>query len=470
MAPTAESNTILKTTLYIPPVLSLAPLLHGDRQIPNTTMLIYAIAPVASRILTTRGSYGKNTKITVAPGAAIHMRSVSDRMTICQVHGGEMLEAMYPLTNYALHPSPPLSDKEGWKEMVRHRQGVTCFAAYEDDAPVACAVSTAMTQNVRGALLGMGGIWGVATHPAARRKGYCRQLMTRLLGAMHESGRPLSALYPFRESFYERLGYVTLPQIRKARFAPLTLAPLLEADLGGEVELVLIGDGYETYVDYVRQMQQRTHGMAMFDVGDKVSAQRNRAWLALARVGGEPVGLMLYDLRGEKETEFNLRAFRFYYRSSQGKYLLLQWIARHIDQANRVELWLAPFELPETWLADMNVTIETAYFTPMGRVVGVAQIGGMHSGPGCFSAHITDPLCPWNEGVWRFETVDGALQVGPAAHADCALSIQALATLVYGTHDPGDFVFRGWGAPSPQVQATMRAMFPRMLPHMHEIF
>jgi hypothetical protein len=256
----------------------------------------------------------------------------------------------------------------------------------------------------------------------------------------------------------------------------MTLAPLLQVDLDGEVELMLIGEGYEIYLDYLRHMRQRTHGMAMFDVADRVSAQRNRFWLALARVDGEAVGLMLYDLRGEKETEFTLRTIRFYYHTSQGRYLLLQWIARHIDQANQIELWLAPAEVPETWLVDMNVTVGTAYFTPMVRVVDVAQLDarGVHTGPGCFSARIADPLCPWNEGIWRFETVDGVLRVGPVggaeAAADCALSIQAVAALLYGTHDPGDFVFRGWGVPSPPVQEAMRAMFPRMLPHMHEIF
>jgi predicted acetyltransferase len=218
-------------------------------------------------------------------------------------------------------------------------------------------------------------------------------------------------------------------------------------------------------------MQQHTHGMATFAEPDKHSAQRNRFWMAVAKVNGQVAGMMLYDLRGEKETEFNLRARRFYYRHSQGRYLLLQWIARHIDQANRVEVWLPPFELPETWLADMDVTVETAYFTPMGRVVDVAQIGGLHTQPGSFCARITDPICPWNEGLWRFETVGEALQISPAqGTADCTLSIQALTALVYGTHDPGDFAFRGWGAPSPRVQQMMRAMFPRLLPHLHEIF
>jgi predicted acetyltransferase len=394
------------------------------------------------------------------------------RVTIREIDGQEMLEAKYPLTSYALHPSPPLPDRDEWWEIVRHRQGVTCLAAYEDDLAVATAASTAMTQNVRGALFGMGGIWGVATHPAARRKGYCRQLMARLLESMHVSGQAFSGLYPFRESFYERLGYVTLPQIKRCTFAPLTLAPLVRANLGGEVELVLSGEGYDTYIAYLRQMQQGTHGMAMFDIGDRVAAQRNRFWLAIARAAGEPVGLMLYDLKGERETEFNLRALRFYYRTSQGRYLLLQWIARHIDQANRAELWLAPAELPETWLADMDVKVETAYFTPMGRVVDVTQIDGLQTGSGRFTARLADPLCPWNEGTWRFETVDGLLDVQQAAEAaaDCTLHVQALAALAYGTHDPGDFAVRGWGDPSPEVQTTLRAMFPRMLPHLHELF
>jgi len=133
-------------------------------------------------------------------------------------------------------------------------------------------------------------------------------------------------------------------------------------------------------------------------------------------------------------------------------------------------VWLSPLELPETWLADMNVTVETAHFTPMGRVVDLAQMEGMRTGPGRFSARVQDPLCPWNEGVWRFETADGRLQVHPAQEADCALSIQGVSALVYGAHDPVDFGLRGWGEPSPEVQAVMRAIFPPMLPHLHEMF
>lgn len=385
----------------------------------------------------------------------------------------EMLEVMFPLTTYAFRASPPFPNKEEWQETVRQRKGITYFALFEDDTAVATVASTAMTQQVRGVFYDAGGIWGVATHPAARRKGYCKRLMARLLAAERKAGRPLSCLYPFRESFYEILGYVTFPLPRTAKLAPSALQPLLKKDLGGQVELVLIGDGYDTYRDYLYQLQRRVHGMGIFVHGTKAQAQKhNRSWLALARVDGELVGLMLYDLKGEEVSQFNLRAFRFYYDTSQGKYLLLQWIARHVDQAGEVQIWLPPFEQPETWLADIQVTTESQVRAPMGRIVDVANISGMQTGPGRFSARVSDPLCPWNEGIWQFETVDGMLQVCPAdtEQADCDLTIQALAALIYGTHDPDDFSIRGWGNASPELQTTLRIIFPPLVPHLHEYF
>jgi len=391
--------------------------------------------------------------------------------TIRRLSMEETLEVLFPLTSYAFHASPPFGDREKWEAFVRERKGMATFAMYEDETAVSTVVGSPMTQQVRGELYDVSAVWGVTTHPAARRQGHCRRLMARLLAAGRDAEQPLSCLYPFRESFYERLGYVTFPMAFKATFDPATLSPLLKNDLGGEVKQVLIGDGYDIYRSYTKRLQRRTHGMALFVHGEKERAQReNRSWLALARVDGELVGLMLYQLKGDEVTQFTLRAHRFYYDTPRARYLLLQWIARHVDQASEAELWLAPSEQPETWLADMQVSTDSLTRAPMGRVADVTSIGGMETGPGRFTARVSDPLCPWNEAVWHFETVDGRLQVGQASQADCELTVQALAALIYGTHDPADFVFRGWGAPSPDVQATMRTMFPPRLPYLHEWF
>jgi hypothetical protein len=211
--------------------------------------------------------------------------------------------------------------------------------------------------------------------------------------------------------------------------------------------------------------------MGLFVHGERALAQkRNNFWLALARIDGELTGLILYHLKGEDVGDLTLRAFRFYYDTSQARYLLLQWIARHVDQASTVEIWLPPFEKPETWLADIRVSTESQERAAMGRVVDIAGLDGMSTGPGRFSARVSDALCPWNEAIWQFETREGSLQVSQAGAAECDLTVQALAALIYGTHDPGDFSIRGWGNPLPEVQATMRAMFPPLVPYMHERF
>jgi predicted acetyltransferase len=217
-------------------------------------------------------------------------------------------------------------------------------------------------------------------------------------------------------------------------------------------------------------MRLHTHGMAFFDIGDNVVAQQNKQWVALAKVDGEIEGLMLYNLQGEEVTKFNFRAYRFYYKTSRGKYLLLDWIARHIDQADRVEIWLPPSEHPETWLADIQVKIESQVRAPMSRVLDVANISGMEVGEGSFSAHIIDPVCPFNEGKWKFESVEGRLEVSKTEDVDCDLTIQGLSALIFGTHAPQDFPLRGWGNPTSEIQNVMRAIFPPRTPFLHEYF
>jgi predicted acetyltransferase len=390
--------------------------------------------------------------------------------TVRELSGDEMLEVMFQMSAYSFYPSPPLIDKAVWQEMVRQRRGVTSVGLFEDDMPAAAAGVTAMTQQVRGSLFEMGGVWGVATAPAARRSGYARRVLAQLLATARENGAVFSCLYPFRESFYERLGYVTFPLPRKARFSPVSLVPLLKNDLGGKVKMMPINEGYDAYLTFLSDLRLQTHGMALFKYADMGWAQQNRFWLALACEDDRVVGLMVYDLKGENIADFLLRAVRFYYLTSQGKYLLLQWIARHADQASQAEVWLAPFEQPETWLSDIQVKIETVARAPMGRVLDVSRLSGLCAGPGRLSVRISDPLCGWNEGDWQLEGVEGKLQVRQAEGADCLLSIQALTALVYGTHAPSDLVVRGWGNPSPKIQTVLSEMFPAQLPYLHEMF
>lgn len=370
----------------------------------------------------------------------------------------------YPLLGYAFFKTPPLPPIEEVQQYLEHASIAVLF---EEGKAVSMAAATPMIQNVRGRLFPAQGVWGVATLPEARRKGYSRRVMAHLLAAGREAGYSLSVLYAFRESFYERLGYTLFPQPRQARFSPLALTPLLKINLGGSIEYGNKPEIVQAYRTFLANQRQRTHGMALWDVKPDEN-QTWPSWIALARVNGQVIGAMSYT-NDQTESHHRMIVHHFDYITSQGRYLLLEWLARHADQVEVVEIKLPPFEQPETWLSNLDVQVSSIE-PALGRVMDVKRIEGMQTSAGSFFARIHDPLCSWNEGCYRFETIDGMLTVRPGSDADCDLTIQALSSLVYGTRDPGDFVFHGWGNPSPETQATLRAMFPRLLPYLHERF
>jgi hypothetical protein len=208
--------------------------------------------------------------------------------------------------------------------------------------------------------------------------------------------------------------------------------------------------------------------MGIFEESQAEAAQDNRSWVLQVKVGGSVQGVMVYTIKGTEMMNYTLQANRFYYRTSQAKYLMLEWLARHIDQAGNARVWIQPTEQPNTWFPDMRPTLEPAFVAAMGRVLDVAGLCGLPVGTGTFTAEVVDPDCPWNQGVWTFACDGGKLEVIPALVPECRLSIQGLSALVYGVNDPADFPHRGWGDPSPELVEVMRRMFPPALPFLHE--
>lgn len=393
-----------------------------------------------------------------------------------QLTGDELLEVVYSLCSYAFHPSPPLTDKKEWTDWVSKAQGITCYATFEDGAAMANALDHAMTQNVRGKLYPMGGVWGVATHPLGRRKGYCRQAMAALLEHERKAGMPFSCLYPFKESFYERMGYVGFPKVQRIKVTPRQLLPLLKSPLAGRLELLRIAQGYDAYFGFLAKMQPHIHGMALFDFTDREGIIKDDdLWVVTASLDGKVEGVLLYankPLHADKPGPgpMKMTVPRLYFNNRQAFSLLLSWIARHADQIETAEIDLPPGEQPSTWLSDLELGVEYVFPPGMGRVIDVASIGGMQVGEGSFTAGISDPLCPWNEGVWQFSAEKGKLVVKKGEKAQCKLTIQGLNALVYGICDPHDLPGRGWGEPDEGTVEAMRSLFPKTLPYMHSKF
>ena len=383
----------------------------------------------------------------------------------------------FTVNHYAFGATPSEPNADERRAWIRYAAKTTPVAAFVDGKPVATATFPAMTQNVRGAVLPMTGVGGVASLPEGRRQGYVRQVMAFGFGLMREGGVPVSTLYPFRESFYERLGYAGFPTPRYATLKPGDLAPLVRMPAGAGIEQLPMAEGFETWRSFLERLQGTVHGFSLKDVSNSVRLRDdNASWVALAREGTTVTGAMTFRITGYTG---ELRADTFYTTTSAARYGLLGWIGRHVDQVKTAHIKLGPQEFPELWYRDLAAQSSTvdadAWPAPMARIISVAGLNGIAAGAANIALDVSDELCPWNDGLWTLSGEGGRLAVSPRAgllpgETACTLTIQGLSALVYCGHDPADFVYRGWGDPDPDAQAALRTLFPTAFPVLHEQF
>lgn len=395
---------------------------------------------------------------------------------IREVEGEEIITQSRAVADYAFGASPQKPNLEEQRRRLQFRDpNAKTLVIFEDGQPVATTTSHPMQQNVRGKVLPMSGIAAVATLPVARRRGYIRQLFDRFFADIHVREQPVSCLYPFRESFYERLGYAALPAPRYATLDPTELTPLVRMVKPGRVETIAIADGWERWRAFLVDYQRQVHGFSLrSEQGARWRQESNDAWVALAyddETSTTPTGLMTYRI-----TEYvgELRADTFYYTTSTAKYQLLDWIGRHVDQVKKAVVKLGPAEYPELWFRDLQARTashdEHAWPTPMARIVSVRDLDGLTAGDGVFVAKIVDEQCDWNNGVYTLTGEGGRLAVRAGGDAATTLTIQGLSALIYTGYDPDDLAYRHWGDVAVADRGAMRAIFHPAYPMMHEEF
>lgn len=380
-----------------------------------------------------------------------------------------------PLRAYAFHPSPLDEAKQEQLHRVAgyHTGELTLLAEDDSGATLAAASALQMRQNVRGRALPMAGVAGVASHPLARRQGHVRTLLHALLDRVRDEGYVLSALYPFRPSFYARFGYVGLPKLRTASFSPADLAPLLTAELPGEVEWVRFADGYRDYQAFTERLLAGRHGFATFpDYRAARHRDDNDRWLVLARVDGEITGALTYRIAehaGDLVTDPLLTT------GPLGRALLLRFLAHHADQVARIVTTVAPDETPELWAIDLTAHTEARLIfpdasAPMARVLSMTGLAGLPVGPSRVIIEIVDDR--YLTGRWLLDGAsgeDGELAVQPAGDTDrmaATLTAAGFSALVYGVLDPVEVVVRGLGTIPGSAVEPLRTLFPRRMPYL----
>jgi predicted acetyltransferase len=389
-----------------------------------------------------------------------------------RITGDERLTRSFPIQAYAFEASPAAAPvSETFRRYLPYAEVNSTYAVVDGDTTLATASGIPMRQNVRGRVLPMAGISGVATHPLARRQGHVRTVLGRLLDEMYESGHAVSALHPFRASFYARFGYVGIPRPRLAELAPAGLAPLHRLELPGEVRLRRVADGYDDWRAFTLGLLERVHGFATFP-DERAVALRDEddRWIATAHVDGAVVGVLTYRIEQHGGT---LAGDDLLTTGPLGRTLLLQFLARHVDQVARVTLTVAPGETPELWATDIDVRTSVAVSfpdspAPMVRVLSVERLAGIATGPGEAVVEVVDD--PYVAGVYTLRGGPDGLEVARGGTPAATLTAAGLSALVYGVLDPAEVALRGLGTVPAEAAIALRTVFPPAQPYLFSSF
>ena len=395
-------------------------------------------------------------------------------MKIRRVDADERSAISVPIQAYAFHSSPvPDEVFDRLRADQRYYKEHVTLVAEAGGNPVADASAIPMRQNVRGVICPMAGIAGMATLPDARRRGYASTLIAEILGLMRDDGHVVSALHPFKQSFYARFGFVGLPRARTVTFPMSSVTGLLTAGLDGAVRWGLAAEHYNEYRTFTHQLLADRHGFALLPESRTIQLRDARdRWLAVAVVNDTVVGAVTYRVAGYGG---NLIADDLLVRGPLGRALLLRFFAGHADQVSHVQATIPADEMPELWAVDFAsdtraMTSFPATPAPMARVLSLTGLAGMPVGDGHATVEVVDD--PFIAGRYSLDGTTGVLDVRRVATAtpEATLTAAGLSGLIYGVLNPDELGIRGFGQAQGEVLAQLRRLFPPSVPYLYASF
>lgn len=135
------------------------------------------------------------------------------------------------------------------------------------------------TARVRGEWHPLPGISAVASPPEARRQGHVAAMLDALLAEFRDTGRYLSALWPFEYAFYRRFGWATASNYAKTTVPPDELGAVAADRPGSSSDSTpTTGGGSKTYPRPRRPKTSRwTEARAGFATGCSAGGTTTRS-------------------------------------------------------------------------------------------------------------------------------------------------------------------------------------------------
>lgn len=306
------------------------------------------------------------------------------------------------------------------------------------------------------------GLSTVAISAADRRRGLAAKLTTSAMRESRTRGDLVTSLYPFRDSFYRKLGYGMAGEVQQFLIPPQEFP---DNPGRSRVSLHSLPEG-QPYLKHVYDRWAPTQ-TAQFSRSDRAW---ERVWEAGGRHAavymdgkGEPAGYLVFGyagLRGVGRPTLDVEEIVWLDR--EARLGLYGWISSLSDQWSQVIYRAHPEEAfpehvstlrqPGEAMARWHFWFPAAVtmYGPMFRLLDVDAAWSarrVHPGaPISVAIEVSDAQIPENEGPWILRMVDGRIAVTPGpgdADLRMTIGIEALSRIYIGAISPSTAVLAG---------------------------
>ncbi|WP_271253926.1 GNAT family N-acetyltransferase [Pseudanabaena sp. Chao 1811] len=337
------------------------------------------------------------------------------------------------------------------------------LAAEIDGKIVAALQCFRFQQLVRGVIKSMGGIGGVWTYPEYRNRGCVKALMKSAFLEMRMQGICVSMLTPFKESFYESLGYaianvtneITIPIASLSNYLKLPNQNNWSCDRfpATEVRDILSNFLYENLRSHT--IMPHSHGLAItnFTYDQWWHLHRQKLCVVIKR-DRQPVALAIYGIDSSGNLPMSDRQIEIssiFWTDLESRDRLFAFFASHRNQINSLKMPIPINAHIHSWLNDAG-KLQSSITEPwMVRIVDIVEaLNGLPIACEPFTFALSDPQCSWNESIFRVDGDHGSLTVkrynGDVQNMviDFRATIAGISALIYGTCEIAELVHKQW--------------------------
>jgi predicted acetyltransferase len=336
----------------------------------------------------------------------------------------------------------------------------TLFVGEDAGRPVAALQLHPLRQWVGGEALSVAGVGSVAISPTHRKRGLGAELMAAALRAAHARGDVASALYPFRTSFYKKLGYGPAGEVLAFQVAPGAIPDSAErlkvTLLESETERAEARALYGSWARGQTGQLERTAGMWREILEPSESPARSLVGYRAAGGALEGYAAVVYRTNLPRPQRY-LEVDEIVWTSMAARRGLYGWLASLGDQWQQILMRALPSQLLGDWILEPRLPFGSApqwglwepaatlLFGPMFRLLNLPAAWGQRRIPDAppisVGLEVTDGQIQENRGQWRLVLANGLAALdrnSSKAMATLRLDISTLSRLYIGSLSPSE--------------------------------